>query len=443
DTTKYSSKFTFWQRVELNNDYVFTPPFIDDLNRNGRPEIYGKHHSSFLGMDGGPVEVYERNENGLFLPLYAYSDSATLSVKAMGEIHGTGEKEIFMNYYNDTIPQYVVYRSDSIGVLPTTFDFFFYYSIPFFSIYDMILGDFDKNGILDCAFISSDENGIPLIIICEYRDSINNFSTVFEYKNLIESYSGFAIDDFDGDGKTELIAGSGLGELISIEAVKENSYGLNWQGNFSTFNADMKTTTQDIDENGKTEFWTGGQNFQEGITQLECYDAKGDNNYEPVAMIELRYLNSLYTNYLHATDIDGDGKEELIISLANVILILKFIGSPNNHQYEIYYVKIGEATEPTAEFLPLTTADLDGDGKDDILLPFQKSENGQAVNFSYILKQNGTVDVEPLINQPTNSDVYVKSYPVPFNSTSSIRFSVSKEGLTKIKVYNSLGKEIK
>src|SRR5690606_23262777 len=173
DTTKYSSKFTFWQRVELNNDYVFTPPFIDDLNRNGRPEIYGKHHSSFLGMDGGPVEVYERNENGLFLPLYAYSDSATLSVKAMGEIHGTGEKEIFMNYYNDTIPQYVVYRSDSIGVLPTTFDFFFYYSIPFFSIYDMILGDFDKNGILDCAFISSDENGIPLIIICEYRDSIN------------------------------------------------------------------------------------------------------------------------------------------------------------------------------------------------------------------------------------------------------------------------------
>lgn len=443
DTTKYSNKFTFWQRVELNNDYVFTPPFIDDLNRNGKPEIYGKHHSSFLGMDGGPVEVYERNENGLFAPLYAYPDSATLSVKAMGEIHGTGEKEIFMNYYNDTIPQYVVYRSDSISVLPTTFDFFFYYSIPFFSIYDMILGDFDKNGILDCAFISSDENGIPLIIICEFRDSINNFSTVFEYKNLTESFSGFAIGDFDDDDKTELIAGSGLGELISIEAVKENSYGLNWQGNFSTFNAYMKTTTQDIDENGKPEFWIGGQDFVEGITRLECYEAKGDNNYEPVAMIELRYLNSLYTNYLQATDFDGDGKEELIISIANVIIILKSTGSPNNHHYEIYYVKIGEATEPTSEFLPLTTADLNGDGKVDILLPFQKSENGQAVNFSYILKQNGTVGVEPLNNQPTSFDVYVKSYPVPFNLTSSIRFSIAKEGVTKIKVYNSLGKEIK
>src|SRR5690606_27507103 len=109
---------------------------------------------------------------------------------------------------------------------------------------------------------------------------------------------------------------------------------------------------------------------------------------------------------------------------------------------DIYYVKIEETTEPTAEFQPLTTADLDGDGKVDILLPFQKSENGQAINFSYILKQNGTVDVEPLNTQPTSFDVYVKSYPVPFNSMSSVRFSIAKEGFAKIKVYSALGKEI-
>ncbi|MCX8104268.1 MAG: T9SS type A sorting domain-containing protein [Ignavibacterium album] len=441
DTTKYSNKFIFWQRVELNNDYVFTPPFVDDLNRNGRPEIYGKHHSSFLGINGGPVEVYERNHNGSFVPLYVYSDSATLSVKAMGEIHGSGEKEIFMNYYNDTIPQYVIYRSDSISVLPTTFDFIFYYTIPFFSIYDMILDDFDKNGISDCAFISADENGFPIIIISVFRDSINNFSTVFEYENLDETFSGFAIGDFDQDRKTELIAGGGLGKLISIETMRENSYELIWEDNFSTYNAYMKTKTADIDGNGKPEFWIGGQDFPNGITRLECYEANGDNSYEPVAIIELRYINSLSTFYLQAKDLDGDGKEEIIISIANVILILKFTGSHNNHHYEIYYVKIGEASEPTAEFLPLTNADLDGDGKVDILLPFQKSEYGQAVNFSYILKQNGTVNVEPLNTLPTSLDVYVKSYPVPFNSMSSVKFSLAKEGIAKIKVYDSLGKE--
>jgi hypothetical protein len=436
DTTKYSSKFTFWQRVEINNEYFYTPPLVDDLNRNGRPEIYGKHHSS-LCPNAGPVEIYERSNNGIFESIYVYPDSATWAVQAMGEIHGSGEKEIFINYC-DTIPRYVIYKSDSIGVLPTTFDFFFYYET-IFQINHTAFGDFDKNGITDVAFIV----GWKKIIISEYRDSINNFTTVFEYENLDETFSGFAIGDIDGDDRTELIAGGGLGKIISIEANRENTYELIWEDNFSTYNAYMKTVTADIDGNGKPEFWIGGQDFVEGIARLECYEATGDNNYEPVAMIELRYINSLYTNYLQAKDLDGDGKEELIISLANIILILKFTGSPNNHQYEIYYIKIGEATEPTSEFQPLTTADLNGDGKVDILLPFQKSENGQAVNFSYILKQTGVVGVDPLTIQPTRYDVYVKSYPVPFNSISSVRFSIAKEGIAKIKVYNSLGKEIK
>ena len=435
DTTKYSNKFTFWQRVELNNESFYTPPFVDDLNRNGRPEIYGKHHSSF--PPSGPVEIYEKNENGVFVPLHAYSDSATISVQAMAEIHGNGEKEIFINYY-DTIPRYVVYRSDSIGVLPTTFDFFFYYET-IFQINHTTFGDFDNNGIIDAVFIVGWKN----FVISEFRDSINNFNTVFEYEYLDDTFSGFAINDIDEDGKPELIAGGSLGTLISIEAIKENTYEINWQGNFSTFNAYMKTTTRDIDGNGKPEFWIGGQDFQEGITRLECYEAKGDENYEPVAMIELRYINSLSTFYLQTTDLDGDGKEELILSIANTILILKFTGSSNNHQYVIYYVKIGESSEPTAEFQPLTTAELDGDGKVDILLPFDKYENGQYIDFSYILKQNGPVDVEPLNTNPIGFDVYVKSYPVPFNSTSSVRFSIAVEGIAKLKVYNSLGKEIK
>lgn len=435
DTTKYSNKFTFWQRVEINNEYFYTPPFVDDLNRNGRPEIYGKHHSSFPGS--GPVEIYERNEVGIFESIYAYPDSATLSVQAMGEIHGSGEKEIFLNYRGDTIPRYVVYKSDSISTFPTTFDFFFYYEAEG-QINHTTFGDFNNNGITDAAFI----NGFSEIIISEFRDSINNFATVFEHVVVGNPLSGFAFGDFDEDGNSELVIGSAQDTLYSIEAVKENFYELKWKDNFSTFNAYMKTTTKDIDGNGKPEFWIGGQDFQEGITRLQCYEAKGDNYYESVAMIELRYINSLYTFYLQANDLDGDGNEELIISIANVILVLKFTGSPNNHQYEIYYVKIGEATEPTAEFQPLTTADLDGDGKTDILLPFQKSENGQAVNFSYILRQNGTVGIEPFNNNATSFDVYLKSYPVPFNSISSVRFSIVKESFAKIKVYNSLGKEI-
>ncbi|GMU95001.1 T9SS type A sorting domain-containing protein [Ignavibacterium album] len=434
DTTKYSNKFTFWQKVEINNESFYTPPFVDDLNRNGRPEIYGKHHSTF--PPEGPVEIFERNENEIFESIYIYPDPATIAIQAMDEIHGNGEKEIFINYY-DTIPKYIVYKSDSIGVLPTTFDFFFYYESTF-QINHTTLDDFDNNGITDAAFIV----GWKKIVISEFRDSINNFYTVFEYENLDETFSGFAIGDFDQDRKTELIAGGGLGKLISIETIRENSYELIWEDNFSTYNAYMKTKTADIDGNGKPEFWIGGQDFPNGITRLECYEANGDNSYEPVAMIEFRFINSLSTFYLQAKDLDKDGKEELIISIANVILILKFTGSPNNHHYEIYYVKIGEATEPTAEFQPLTTADLDGDGKIDILLPFDKYENGHYIYFSYIFKQSGTVGVKDLNIYQKKINEYIKTYPVPFNSMSSVKFSLAKEGIAKIKVYDLLGKEI-
>ncbi|MCW9064776.1 MAG: hypothetical protein OQJ78_00650, partial [Ignavibacteriaceae bacterium] len=40
DTTLYAGKFTFWQKVEVANSY-WLPVFVDDLNNNGRPELYG------------------------------------------------------------------------------------------------------------------------------------------------------------------------------------------------------------------------------------------------------------------------------------------------------------------------------------------------------------------------------------------------------------------
>ena len=96
--------------------------------------------------------------------------------------------------------------------------------------------------------------------------------------------------------------------------------------------------------------------------------------------------------------------------MANVILILKFTGTLNQHKYEIYYAKMGEATQPGAEFEPLTLADLDGDNKTDILLPFINS--GQALIFSYILKNNLITGIEPSDTITILSEDYIKSYPV-------------------------------
>ncbi|MCH8034300.1 MAG: VCBS repeat-containing protein, partial [Bacteroidetes bacterium] len=388
DTTKYSDRFSFWQKVDIANS-IFLPILVDDLNENKLPELYGyKDYINIPLPSGGPVEIFEKDLTGIYNSIYTY-DSSTVFAQAIGYLRETHKNILYVKsrYTNNGL----VYISDSLGNLPTKFDFIFYYTPN--QINDMTFGDFDKNGITDCAFI--DGAGTQKIIIGEYRKNINNFTTVFtdSTTNLVE-YSGFAINDFDLDNKTELVFGSGQGTIQVIENIDTNQYSIVWQTMFPTYNAYMKTATNDIDRNGKPEFWIGGQDFENGISVFVCYEVDGNNSYNPVAMIELRYLVSLNANYLQAADVDGDGKDELIISLGEYIIILRFTGRPNYHSYEIFYVKNNEQTQPGNRFYPVTIYDLDRDGKKDILLPMDIFINPNTISFSYILKQNDISSID-------------------------------------------------
>lgn len=443
DTTKFAGMFTFWQQVNVNNS-SWSPLPIEDLNNNKLMELFGFSDVANNQFYAGPVRIFEQNSHGIFNEVFKY-DSSTFFVKGIGDVNGNGNKEIVIISTDNggaDVFFYPFYKSDTVGTLPTTFDFFFY--LDTLQINDMVFGDWNKNGITDCAFTTPSIWDTTMCVIAEYRDSINNFEELFRFKSIFESdISGFAIDDFDLDSKTELVISSGPGNVFVIENKDENEYSIVNQFPFPVPNTYMQTATNDIDENMKPEFWIGGQDFEEGITVMQCYEADGDNSYKPVARIELRYLVSFYNFYIQAVDIDDDGKEELIISIGNVILILKFVGSPNNHQYKLWYAKLGEATQPGAQFYPTAIADLDGDGKKDLLIPMARFTPFISYAFSYILRRNGTTGVDSTNSAYVLSEDFIKSYPVPFNSVSSIKFAISKENFVKIKVYNLLGKEIK
>jgi hypothetical protein len=443
DTTRYNNIFKFWQQVQVANTW-WAPLPIEDLNNNSLPELYGYTDIIYPNLTG-PVKIFERNTSGIYQDVFTY-DSVTVYVKGIAHIYPNCDTKIFTNAFidEDSISYniYPIYKSDTAGTLPTKFDTYFY--IDTLQINNMAFGDFDNNGKTDCAFTTPSVEDTTMFAIAEYRDSINNFEEVFSYSSIFESdISGIAIGDFDLDGKTELVISSGPGNVFVIENIGENQYSIVNQFPFPVHNTYMQTATNDIDGNGKPEFWIGGQDYENGITVFQCYEFDGDNNYQVVAYIELRYLVSLFNEYIQAVDMDDDGKEELIISIGNDILILKFGGYPNNHQYKLWYVKHGEATQPAAGFYPTAVADLDGDGKKDLLIPMEKYTPWITYAFSYILRRDGTSSIEFSETNNFFLEEYIKSYPVPFNSFSSIRFAILDESLVKIKVYNSLGKEIK
>lgn len=448
DTTKFAGMFTFWQQAQVAN-FAWMPLPIEDLNNNGRPEIYG--FTDVINPNiAGPVRIFERNLSGIYQDIFSY-ELPTAFVKGIADINGNGNKEIVIVSITDedsTLYNYQVYKSDSAGVLPSTFDFLFYIdslNFPFdlYQINDMAFGDWDNNGIIDCAFTTASTWDTTMCMIVEYRDSINNFEKVFRFSSIYESdISGFAIDDFDQDGKTEIVISSGPGNIFVVENNDVNEFSIVSQYPFPTPNTYMQTATKDIDGNGNPEFWIGGQSFVQGITVFQCYESVGDNSYKTVARIELRYLNSLSgSETIQAIDIDDDGKEELIINVGNVILILKFVGSPNNHQYKLWYAKLGEVTQPDAQFYPVAVSDLDGDGKKDLVIPMSRYTQSIIYKFSYILKQDKPSDISESSNIELSFET-IQSYPNPFNSESTISFYVNETSIVQIKIFNSLGKEM-
>ena len=426
DTTLYCSKFKFWQIVNLANNRDGTLP-IEDINQNGLLELYGR--TRFTWPYGGRVDILEQDGQGIFQTVYSY-DSTSLFVQGVGDINSDGIKEVYLRT-SDTLNG-KFYKADSLGAFPTSFNFIFYYSTTA-QIYDMNFGDFDKNGVTDCAFMDWP------VFIATYDSSLNNFSEVLQF-DVNDDASGFAIGDFDEDGKTDLVFSTGSHGIYAIEAENTNQYSVVWNGLAPGVNPYMITSTNDIDSNGKPEFWIGGMDFTTGISTFWCYEPDGNNNYIPVAGIELRYLVSLFTFYLQAVDIDNDGKEELVINIGNHLLILNFTGKPNQHSYDLFYAKIGEATQPSAIFYPSTIYDLNKDGKKDILLPM---EIYPPPDLSYILVQNIITSVSTDGSQIFDKFDLSQNYPNPFNPSTRIKVTVKELCNVQITVYNILGKEIK
>ena len=94
-------------------------------------------------------------------------------------------------------------------------------------------------------------------------------------------------------------------------------------------NAYMLFTTNDIDKNGKKEFWIGGDSYYKGIgvTRSTCFEAAADNQYQEVGRIDLEGVFSFSAGNASAVDFDNDGVEELFICIDQHVLIFKFAGT--------------------------------------------------------------------------------------------------------------------
>ncbi|MGB5529332.1 MAG: FG-GAP-like repeat-containing protein [Ignavibacteriaceae bacterium] len=445
DTTLYNYKYSYWTEVPLHN-WEFDHLLVGDINNNGRPELYGPR--KFFWSDFEPVAIYELNEYGNFDFKYQY-DSVTIS-RNIYDVDRDELSEVHLSIGGTLgIPMHQRFFSRlSPDSLATELNFIFAPYTEQSQLNDLELGNLDGDEFTDLLFVRALE---PDIHIYEYNPTINNFDSIYQF-NVYEdppwANAGFSISDFELDGKTDMVFGTGKGAVYVIENEGNNQYTNSWLGMVETYHAYVHTWSHDIDGNGKPEFWVLGDAFFNGqaITRITIFETNGNNSYQVVGRIDLIGVFSFYAGTMQAVDIDNDGIDEVAVCIDENFLILKFNGSPNHHTYELYYIKQNElaAAGENSVYFGATTYDLLNNGKINILISMDliNKQGTTGRRFTQIYKPDSTSSVSENVFIP-NTNILYQNYPNPFNPSTIVKFNLREIENVSIKIYNILGKEIK
>ncbi len=145
--------------------------------------------------------------------------------------------------------------------------------------------------------------------------SENNFDSyiaIFLFRMFI--LRGFAIGDFDNDGRTEFFAGSVHGKVLSIENKGVHSYAPNWQGSLERATLHICIHRQMIStETAKKKY---------GLVEMHFFKSAKSRKqlllfviFSEVGRIDLIACFSLTTRNMQVLDVDNDGKHVVLICL--------------------------------------------------------------------------------------------------------------------------------
>ena len=370
-----------------------------DFDRDGQLEIVGLPLAGDLVAG---VEIYEKSTSGKYQ--LQHTGNIIFKPWAVDDTDGDGLLEILGSTKESTLlvesltrtgyPEKVIWTTSQTSAGQ--------------------IADLDGDGRKE---IIGPNNNTDELIIFENRGD-NNYDKIITIKNETEGANilgeQFAIADFDGDGRMELMVGDSEGELFIYESVGDNQLRKTWQAQIKGGDVQGSNTPPpadgsplskvedahqlaagDFTGDGIPEFVVGSivsETDLPSIRQRRTYTVFttiGDNRYAPLWSQEIVPYR-LRENSVAVGDVDGDQENELVIVANPSIYVFK----PKSH------LEVGESR---LNFAPvwhhfgqtphLLLADTDQDGFEEFYFNSRKSfiafENARAKN------PNTAISIQP------------------------------------------------
>jgi hypothetical protein len=333
-----------------------------DFDQDGRLEIVGMETG---GSGYAPVKIYERDDAGDYELVFTSQDA--YFPWAVGDTDDDGLLEILGNdeertFLLESRPG-MVYPRHKIWEME--------------GIWGGQFADLDKDGKLEIISRYDETNSIAI-----YKAmGDNSYRNVAMLENPTKGSNGlgttFAIGDFDGDGRMEIMAGDEDGDLFIYEYIGANKFRQTWQGKLAPIDTtdpmdargqatpEVHVSSEksiaksayyldanDLDGDGKSEFSVGGKvedskfGFARRRWIYAIFKADGDNSYRPVWTQGIMFIRP-GGNGVATGDVDGDGQNEVMIATWPNLYIFKYDG--NTYQ-PIWYHRISSTIPLIADF---------------------------------------------------------------------------------------------
>lgn len=435
DTNQYNWKYRYKSSFPASSEWGF-PLQVKDIDRNGRYEAYG----AFQTQTSYRTRIYELDPNGSWTQRYSYPIDTGVPDK-QGDLDGDGKTEVYFRFTDSLF----AFEQTSMDSLPTTPKFRhrqWYFGST--GIPNQVF-DIDNNAFPEILYQGSEPDSlhpptgdIRKTYVTRYNPINNNLDRIWSQQlpaGCAEygCVSAIACGELDGDSRMDFVTSAEDGGVFVVEHVVKDSFALVWTDSLSIA---RRVAIGDVDGNGISEFFVGAEQPEaDGYAHLRvyAYERTGDNSYEPVFAFDIYPVALFFVSLFQTTDIDGDGRPELILSFGGGPVILKGSGT---HAYEVFYYT-------QANYLDATTTIPIETGKGAALF-VSRHLGGQPivkVTDVYDLDSSLVVGVREQTGLPVSARLF-QNYPNPFNPTTNIEFRNSNFEFVTLKVFDLLGREV-